>query len=129
MTVDLAIGSRLPAYCTSMGRVLLAHLPTEELDEYFSNTDLRRQTARTIVSVPKLRKALEAVRNSGFAIVDQELEEGLRSVAVPVISAAGQVVAAMNVGAHAQRMPLEEVESRFLRHLIPAARALSLAIR
>jgi IclR family pca regulon transcriptional regulator len=128
MTVDLSIGSRLPAYCTSMGRVMLAHLPKEQLDEYFERVPLRRHTPRTIVSVTKLRKVLEDVRNNGFAMVDQELEEGLRSVAVPVISATGQVVAAMNVGTHAQRMPVEDVESRFLRHLIAATRNLTLAL-
>jgi IclR family pca regulon transcriptional regulator len=129
MTVDLAIGSRLPAYCTSMGRVLLAHLPQDQLDEYLRRVVLRRHTSRTIVSVTKLHKVLEKVRNDGFAMVDQELEEGLRSVAVPVRVAGGQVVAAMNVGTHAQRMPVEAIKSRFLPKLLAAAKNLSLALQ
>ena len=128
MTVDLAIGSRLPACCTSMGRVLLAQLQQEQLDEYLRRVVLRRYTSRTIVSVSKLRKVLEKVRADGFAMVDQELEEGLRSVAVPVRAAGGQVVAAMNVGTHAQRMPVEAVKSRFLPRLLAAAKTLSMAL-
>jgi len=129
MTVDLAIGSRLPAYCTSMGRVLLAHLPADRLDSYLANVVLQRHTARTIVSVGKLRKVLSEVRRNGFAMVDQELEDGLRSVAVPVKSAGDEVVAAMNIGAQAQRMPLDEIEERFLPRLLEAAGNLSLALR
>jgi IclR family transcriptional regulator, pca regulon regulatory protein len=128
MTVDLAVGSRLPAYCTSMGRVLLAHLSPEALEEYLRRVPLRRHTSRTIVSAVKLRKVLGEVRREGFAMVDQELEEGLRSLAVPVAAANGEIVAAMNIGAHAQRMPLEEVQGRFLPHLRAAARDLSLAL-
>lgn len=129
MTVDLAIGSRLPAYCTSMGRVLLAHLPGDRLDRYLANVVLQRHTARTIISVGKLRKVLNEVRRNGFAMVDQELEDGLRSVAVPVRSVGDEVVAAMNIGAQAQRMPLDEIEKRFLPRLLEAAGNLSLALR
>lgn len=129
MTVDLAIGSRLPAYCTSMGRILLAHLLPDQLDRYLANVALQQHTSRTIVSASKLRKVLIEVRRNGFAMVDQELEDGLRSVAVPVKSVGDEVVAAMNIGAQAQRMPLEEIENRFLPHLLEAASNLSLALR
>jgi IclR family transcriptional regulator, pca regulon regulatory protein len=128
MTVDLAIGSRLPAYCTSMGRVLLSQLPSKQLQQYFQRVELERHTSRTIVSVNKLRKVLDKVRRKGFAIVDQELEDGLRSVAVPVKGAGDEVVAAMNIGTHAQRMPVEEIESRILPHLRKAAKSLSQAL-
>ena len=128
MTVDLAIGSRLPAYCTSMGRILLAHLPSSQLDRYFQRVTLQRRTSRTITSETKLRKVLQAVRIQGFAVVDQELEEGLRSVAVPVRAVGGEVVAALNIGAQALRMPVEEIESRFLPHLLAAANTLSQAL-
>jgi IclR family transcriptional regulator, pca regulon regulatory protein len=128
MTVDLAIGSRLPAYCTSMGRVLLAHLPPKQLQQYFERVELVRHTSRTIVSMTKLRKVLEKVRRKGFAIVDQELEDGLRSVAVPVRGAGDEVVAAMNIGTQAQRMPVEEVENRILPHLRKAAKSLRQAL-
>ena len=128
MTVDLAIGSRLPAYCTSMGRILLAHLPSGQLDRYFQRVTLQRRTSRTITSETKLRKVLQAVRIQGFAVVDQELEEGLRSVAVPVRAGGGEVVAALNIGAQALRMPAEEIESRFLPHLLASADTLSQAL-
>ena len=129
MTVDLAIGSRLPAYCTSMGRVMLAHLHSDELDRYLERVTLRRHTSRTIVSKTQLRKALEAVRVKGFAVVDQELEDGLRSLAVPVKGFGDEVVAALNIGTHALRMPIEHIESRFLPHLLAAAKSLSQALR
>jgi IclR family pca regulon transcriptional regulator len=129
MTVDLAIGSRLPAYCTSMGRVLLAHLPPERVEGYLKRVERKRYTPRTIVSAAKLRRLLSDVRREGFAMVDQELEEGLRSLAVPVTGADGEVVAAMNIGAQAQRMPLEQLQRRFLPHLTAAAHDLSLALR
>jgi IclR family pca regulon transcriptional regulator len=129
MTVDLGIGSRLPAYCTSMGRVLLAHLPERELDRYFEQVTLQRYTARTVVSKTRLRKILGEVRNRGFAVVDQELEDGLRSVAVPVKGAGDEVVAAMNTGTHALRLPVDEIEARILPHLLAAARNLSGALR
>jgi IclR family pca regulon transcriptional regulator len=129
MTVDLSIGSRLPAYCTSMGRVLLAHLPPQRLEDYLRRVELRRHTPRTIVSPARLRKVLGEVRRDNFAMVDQELEEGLRSLAVPITGIDGEVVAAMNIGAQAQRMPLEQLPSRFLAHLTTAARDLSLALR
>lgn len=129
MTVDLAIGSRLPAYCTSMGRVLLAHLPPEQLHGYFKRVALRRHTSRTIVSMSKLRKVLQDVRRNGFAMVDQELEDALRSLAVPVRDAGENVIAAMNIGTHAQRMPVDEIERRFLPQLLAAAGELSMALR
>jgi len=128
MTVDLAIGSRLPAYCTSMGRVLLANLPPAQIKKYLERVPLERHTEHTIVSPTKLRKVLDKVRRKGFAIVDQELEDGLRSVAVPVRNAADEVVAAMNIGTQAQRMPSEEIEDRILPQLRKAARNLSQAL-
>jgi IclR family transcriptional regulator, pca regulon regulatory protein len=129
MTVGLAIGSRLPAYCTSMGRVLLAELPPVELDRYLKRVELQRHTSRTITNAVSLRKVLADVRQSGFAMVDQELEDGLRSLAVPVRSVGDIIVAAMNIGAQAQRMPIEEVQTRFLPHLLAAAAELSTALR
>src|SRR6204780_193561 len=84
MSVDLHIGSRLPAYCTSMGRVLLAYLPAEQLEQYLARVTLTPHTTRTVTSVEKLRLALRNVRRNGYAVVDQELEVGLRSLAVPV---------------------------------------------
>ena len=86
MAVDLHIGSRLPAYCTSMGRILLAYLPPEQLEQYLAKVNLVPHTTRTITSVEKLRLALRNIRRNGYAICDQEYEVGLRSLAVPVYS-------------------------------------------
>jgi IclR family pca regulon transcriptional regulator len=101
MSVALNTGSRLPAYCTSLGRVMLAHLPPDELDAYFARTKLRPMTENTVVNQKRLREILAGVRQDGYAINDEELELGLRSIAVPVRGASGQVLAALNVGAQA----------------------------
>ncbi|HTI18284.1 MAG TPA: IclR family transcriptional regulator C-terminal domain-containing protein [Trinickia sp.] len=128
MTIDLHVGSRLPAYCTSMGRVLLSHVPGDELDAYLERVKLIQHTPRTIVSREGLREVLGSVRRSGYAITDQELEIGLRSIAVPIESPDGRVVAALNIGAQAARVSVEEMESRFLPVLRDAARELGLLL-
>ncbi|WP_353062890.1 IclR family transcriptional regulator C-terminal domain-containing protein [Tunturibacter psychrotolerans] len=125
MAVDLHIGSRLPAYCTSMGRVLLAYLPTEQLEQYLAKATLTAHTTRTITSVEKLRLALRNVRRNGYALVDQEYEVGLRSLAVPVYAASGRVVATLNLSGNAPRLSVLEMQSRFLNHLRNAANELS----
>ena len=129
MAVDLHIGSRLPAYCTSMGRVLLAYLPPEQLEAYFSKTELIPHTTRTIVSIDKLRAALRNVRRLGYALVDQELEVGLRSLAVPVYGPTGRVVATVNLSGNAPRMPVFDMQSQFLAPLRTAAAELSASLR
>jgi IclR family transcriptional regulator, pca regulon regulatory protein len=125
MAVDLHIGSRLPAYCTSMGRVLLAYLPTEQLEQYLAKAVLTPHTTRTITSVEKLRLTLRNVRRNGYALVDQEYEVGLRSLAVPVYAASGRVVATLNLSGNAPRLSVLEMQSRFLTHLRNAANELS----
>jgi IclR family pca regulon transcriptional regulator len=122
MSVDLSVGSRLPAYCSSLGRVLLAHLPAPELESYLARVELTPLTERTITSHEGLLKALEQVHQKGYALVDQELEVGLRSIAVPVRNATGQVVAAMNVGVQAARVGRREMETQILPVLQEAAR-------
>jgi IclR family pca regulon transcriptional regulator len=124
MSIDLGIGSRLPAYCSSMGRVLLASLPAPELDGYLSRVKLTRLTSRTIVSVPELKRALDDVRRNEFSVVDQELEMGLRSIAVPVIDPSGKVIASINVGTQSARVSVAEMEAKFLPALTHAAREL-----
>jgi IclR family pca regulon transcriptional regulator len=128
MTIDLHVGSRLPAYCTSMGRVMLSHLGTDALDAYFDRVKLIQYTPRTIVSREGLREALESVRRNGYAINDQELEIGLRSIAVPIEAPDGRVVAALNVGVQAARISVAEMESRFLPVLRDGARELGLLL-
>lgn len=128
MSIDLGIGSRLPAYCTSMGRVLLAGLSAKELDAYLSRVSLIRHTEHTVTSPTDLRRILDEVRTTGHAIVDQELEINLRSVAAPVQDPAGRVVAAMNIGTAVQRVSTDELRTRILPHLLAASRELSLLI-
>ena len=125
MAVDLHIGSRLPAYCTSMGRVLLAYLPTEQLEQYLAKAVLTAHTSRTITSVEKLRLALRNVRRNGYALVDQEYEVGLRSLAVPVYAPSGRVVATVNLSGNAPRLSVLEMQSRYLTPLRNAATELS----
>src|SRR5271163_2339869 len=91
MSDDLHIGSRLPAYCTSMGRVLLAHLPSDQLEQYLARVVLTPHTTRTVTTTDKLVMLLRNVRRNGYALVDQEYEVGLRSLAVPVYAPSGRV--------------------------------------
>ena len=128
MSIDLGVGSRLPAFCTSMGRVLLANLPPAELESFFERVQLTRRTSKTIVTVEKLRQALRLVARNGYSLVDQELEIGLRSMAVPIENPSGKVVAALNVGAHAQRLSIQELQNKFLPQLRATARDLSMLL-
>ena len=129
MSDDLHIGSRLPAYCTSIGRVLLAYMPAEQLEPYLARVVLTPHTARTVSSVEKLRLALRNVRRHGYALVDQEYEIGLRSLAVPVYSPSGRVVATVNLSGSAPRMPVYDMQTRFLPHLRNAATELGAFLR
>jgi IclR family pca regulon transcriptional regulator len=124
MTIDLGVGSRLPAYCTSMGRVLLAALPPEELTRYLGNVRLHKHTPKTVVDRERLGRLLKKVRTSGYALVDEELEVGLRSIAVPVTSRSGRVVAAMNSGVPAARVSAAQLMERILPVLSDHARLL-----
>lgn len=125
ISVDLSVGSRLPAYCTSMGRILLAALDDAALDDYLEHADLQVKTSRTVHTVDGLRASIAEIRRQGWVIIDQELEMGLRSVAVPVRDAAGQVLAALNVGTHVGRVSRQELETRFLPALLEASKDLS----
>ena len=125
MSVDLGIGTRLPAYCTSMGRVLLAHLAPADLDAHLGRVKLVAHTNRTLIEPDRIRRELAKIAGADYAIVDQELELGLRSIAVPVRDLSGKVVAAMNISTQASRVPVAELERRFLPELQAAARELS----
>lgn len=121
MTVAISVGTRFPAYATSMGRVLLAGLPDDELATYLAQVRLQRLTPRTVSSIAALRGELAKVRNQGWAIVNQELEEGLRAIAAPIRDRSGQVVAAVNVSAHASRTSLEAMRRDLLPLLLKTA--------
>ncbi|MFF4055697.1 IclR family transcriptional regulator C-terminal domain-containing protein [Streptomyces sp. NPDC001668] len=116
MTAAITVGTRFPAHVTSVGRVMLAHLPADELEVRLVRAELVALTTRTIVSADLLRAELERVRRQGYALVDQELEEGLRSIAAPVRDRGGEVVAAVNIPVQAGRTTLAAVR----RDLLPA---------
>jgi IclR family pca regulon transcriptional regulator len=124
MSVTISVGTRFPAYATSMGRVLLAGLSDEQLDAALARADLRRLTARTITSRKALREEIARVRRQGYAIVDEELEAGLRSVAVPIDHAAGGVTAAVNLSVQASRTTVADLRRRLLPPLREAAAAI-----
>jgi IclR family pca regulon transcriptional regulator len=129
MTISLSVGTRLPAYATSMGRVLLASLPGDQLDAYLDSATLKPLTERTIVDQDRLRAEIERTRARGWCLVDQELEDGVRSIAVPVHDSAGRVLAAVNTSAHATRVPLTTLQKSFLRRLRGCAAAIDAELR
>jgi IclR family transcriptional regulator, pca regulon regulatory protein len=129
VTISLAVGSRLPAYATSMGRVLLSELPDDELESYLDTTELEPLTDRTVTDRARLESILEETRRRGWALIDQELELGLRSIAAPVRDAEGRVVAALNTGTAAARIPLDELRKRLLPQLLETADAISANVR
>jgi len=113
MSIALMPGSRLPAYCTSMGRVMLAALPEGEVRAILGPGPLPCRTARTLTDPAAVMAELAQVRAQGFAQIDQEVEDGLRSIAVPVLNARGRTVAAVNFGLPATE-PVEHIISQYL---------------
>ncbi len=118
MTISLAVGTRLPMYPTSMGRVLLAGQSDDEIDAYLARAELRPLTGRTVTDPAALRAMVMDVREQGWALVDQELEDGVRSVAAPLCDASGHVLGAVNVSAHATRTNLDVLRKQFLPALL-----------
>jgi IclR family pca regulon transcriptional regulator len=129
MTIAISVGTRLPAFATSMGRVLLAALPPEELEQYLRTARLEPLTPRTVTDPDRLRAVLAEVAAQDHALLDQELEEGLRSIAVPVRDRDGRVVAAMNVSASARRSSPEAIRTDLLPPLLAAAREVEVDLR
>ena len=129
MTVAINVGTRFPAHATSMGRVLLAGLAEPELDAYLERAELQRLSPRTVTSTSTLRTELRRVRDQGWSIVDQELEEGLRAVAAPVRDASAKVVAAINLSAHASRSSIESMRRDLLPPLLATAARIEADVR
>lgn len=129
MTVAINVGTRFPAYATSMGRVLLSDLDGEALDAYLARVDLGSLTAQTVSTPDELRAKILEVRQHGYALVDQELEPGLRSLAAPVHNKEGRVVAAVNVSSHVTRITMEKVTRDFLPALLKAAAGIEADLR
>ncbi len=114
MSIGLSVGSRLPAYCSSMGRVLIAAKSEKERNALLDLLPRKKLTPRTLTDRAELAAVVAQVQREGFSIVDQELELGLRAVAVPLINATGKVVAAINVGAQAERVSIKRMRDEFL---------------
>lgn len=125
MSITLGVGSRLPAYCTSMGRVLLADLPDDELLARLEATDRQPLTRHTVTDIDALLARIAQVRRQGWSIVNQELEEGLISLAVPVTNRAGRTVAALNISGQANRTNVRMAQEQLLPALQDSARTIS----
>jgi IclR family pca regulon transcriptional regulator len=125
MTIALALGSRLPAYPTSMGRVLLAGLSDEDLGRYLAATSFDQLTPHTVTDPTRLRDIVQEVRENGYSLVDQELEEGVRSIAAPIKNGKGETIAAMNVSCHASRIDVDRMLDEFRPKLFDTATAIS----
>jgi IclR family pca regulon transcriptional regulator len=123
--LDLHPGSRLPAYCTSMGKLLLANLPDEQQRDLFTTMKLTKRGPNTITSKKALRDELEEVLDAGFAVNDQELAPELHSISAPVRNEAREVVAAVNLAAHSSMISLEELVDALGPHLVSTADRIS----
>lgn len=123
MSIGLAPGSRLPAYCTSMGRVLLAALP-EDAARAVLNGPLPARTPMTLTDPDAIMARLAQIRAQGFELIDQEVEIGLRSIAVPLLNARGAVVAAVNIGVAAVQKAPEDLQRAYLPALLQAQASL-----
>jgi IclR family transcriptional regulator, pca regulon regulatory protein len=128
MSLDVSTGSRLPVHCTAAGRVLLAALNEDQLPAHLERIELKALTAKTIVSRDVLTRDIRRVREQGYSIIDEELEAGIRAIAVPIVSKEGHIVGSLGVGALAPRVSLEELHSRFLPALRDQARAIAQSI-
>ncbi|AUN33137.1 IclR family transcriptional regulator domain-containing protein [Niveispirillum cyanobacteriorum] len=127
VSASLSVGSRIPAYCTSLGRCILAHLPADELERHLAGADLVAHTSRTVTDRAALDDVLEQVRTTGYSISDSEFEEGLTSIAVPIFGPGNKVEAALGVAAI--RYPHEALVGTILPVLRGTARDLGAFLR
>jgi IclR family pca regulon transcriptional regulator len=114
MSVGLSTGSRLPAYCSALGRVLLAGIPEKQFMAYVERVERRSLTRKTIVSRQEFVDEVRRVRSAGYSVIDEELEVGLRAIAVPILSSQGAVAAALSIGTQSSRISVREMQARFL---------------
>ncbi|MES2401725.1 MAG: IclR family transcriptional regulator [Pseudomonadota bacterium] len=125
MSINLGVGSRLPAYCTSLGRVLLGALPDAELVERLERSDITTRTKYTVTGMKDLLARIEQVRKQGWSMVNQELEEGLVSMSAPITDRAGRTVAALNISGQANRTSAKTMQETMLPPLLAAAKDIS----
>jgi IclR family transcriptional regulator, pca regulon regulatory protein len=123
--LNLHVGSRLPAYCTSMGKVMLAYLPLEERDELLARMELTRRGPNTIVSKSELIAELQRIRQAGMAVNNEELAYGLRSIAAPIFDQGGRAAAALNLAVHSSMVSMEDLLARLSQPLRRTAAAIS----
>lgn len=117
MTLSLGIGTRLPVYATSMGRVLLSSLSDRELNDFMKDIKPEKLTENTITDTKQLIERIQMVKERGWAVADQELEIGVRSIACPIKDKNGKTIAALNISGHASRVSKDEMVEKFLPHL------------
>jgi len=125
MSVKINIGTRMPAHATSMGRVLLSGLSTPELKTLISNFEVPKYTSHTITSKSQLLEEITKVKDQGWSLTDQELEYGLRSIAVPIFHKSNKMIAAINISTTAQSNTLESIQALFLPELKQTAQRIS----
>ena len=119
------VGRRNPAYCTGVGKAILAHLPENEIEAYFERTPFRTFTKKTIVEPTKLRKELKEVRVRGYSVDDEEISEGLCCVGAPVRDFSGKVIAGISVAGPKMRIPKGKIPELGAR-VVNAANSISL---
>jgi IclR family transcriptional regulator, pca regulon regulatory protein len=129
VNVGIRVGSRLPAYCTSIGRVLLSGMSDEALELVLAGLKPVAHTPRTVTAKGKLRDLIRETRRLGWSIVDEELEVGLRSVSAPIRSRTGEIIAALNVCGPSSRVTVDEVRARFLPELLDATARINQLVR
>jgi IclR family transcriptional regulator, pca regulon regulatory protein len=129
MTVAISVGTRFPAFATSMGRVLLGALSEADLDRYLDEATFEAFTANTVTDPVRLKEIVRVAAEQGYAIVDQELEEGLRAIAAPIRGSGDGVTAAINVSAHASRVSLEAMRTDLLPAMLETARQIETDLR
>jgi len=122
ITLTMNVGARMPAHATSMGKVLLAALPPDQLDAYLADAHLQAMLPRTVTDPAELRAQLQKVREAGYAIVDQELEEGLVAIAAPVHDRNGRAVGAINLSSHVMRRSVESMRDELVGPLLRTAK-------
>jgi IclR family pca regulon transcriptional regulator len=121
MSMDIEVGTRIPAVASSMGRVMLASVEADELDSILKRVSLRPITARTVATVGELRNVVAEVRAQGWCYMEEELEAGIQCVAAPVHDPTGRVIGSMTVSSHTTRLSSLEVRERLLPALLHAA--------
>lgn len=129
MTVAISVGTRFPAFATSMGRVLLGALSEADLDRYLTEATFESYTANTVTDPARLKEIVLEAADQGYAIVDQELEEGLRAIAAPIRGSGDGVTAAINVSAHASRVSVEAMRTELLPAMLETARQIETDLR